>query len=297
MSLQTPERTTSAVRPEVSKRGVPAWVRALFGSYIPLIIVTVIVIAPLVWMVLSSFKTRAEIVTTDIHFLPSSFYVGNYTQAADQLPFARIFLNSVIVTAIGAGIKLVLAILTAYALVFIRFPLKNLIFILILVALMVPPQIAIVPNYILISGLGGLNTYWGIILPGLGTAFGTFLLRQHFRSLPASILESASIDGAGHWKRLWRMVVPMSAPTVVTVALVSIVNEWNDYLWPLIIIDKPSMMTLPVGLTLLQNTEASNTNYGVLMAGALIVIVPILLIFAFMQRYIVAGLTQGAVTG
>lgn len=297
MSLQTPERTTSAVRPEVSKRGVPAWVRALFGSYIPLVIVTLIVIAPLVWMVLSSFKTRAEIVTTDIHFLPSSFYVGNYTQAADQLPFARIFLNSVIVTAIGAGIKLVLAILTAYALVFIRFPLKNLIFILILVALMVPPQIAIVPNYILISGLGGLNTYWGIILPGLGTAFGTFLLRQHFRSLPASILESASIDGAGHWKRLWRMVVPMSAPTVVTVALVSIVNEWNDYLWPLIIIDKPSMMTLPVGLTLLQNTEASNTNYGVLMAGALIVIVPILLIFAFMQRYIVAGLTQGAVTG
>ena len=107
---------------------------------------------------------------------------------------------------------MLLAILTAYALVFVRFPFRNFIFLLILVALMVPPQVSILPNFILIAGIGGKNTLWGIILPGLGTAFGTFLLRQHFRTLPTSILESAEIDGAGHWRRLWQIVVPVSGP-------------------------------------------------------------------------------------
>jgi sn-glycerol 3-phosphate transport system permease protein len=196
---------------------------------------------------------------------------------------------------VGAGIKVLLAVSTAYALVFVRFPAKKLIFATILVTLMVPPQVSLLPNYILISGMGGTDTYWGIILPGLGTGFGTFLLRQHFMTLPNSILEAAEIDGAGHWRRLTRIVVPISAPSIVTVALVSIVFEWNDYLWPLVIVSEPSMMTLPVGLTLLSNSESSVAKYGVLMAGSVAVIVPVLIVFAALQRYVIAGLTQGAV--
>ena len=139
------------------------------------------------------------------------------------------------------------------------------------------------------------NTLWGIILPGLGTAFGTFLLRQHFRTLPKELTEAAELDGAGPWRRLWQIVVPVSIPTIATVALVTIVGEWNSFLWPLIIIDNPAKMTLPVGLNLLQSIESQTGSYGTLMAGAVLVILPVLVVFAALQRYIVAGLTQGAV--
>ena len=272
-------------------------VQAVLGGYVPLILATLVVFLPLLWMVLSSFKQPGEIITMDLEILPEGLNLQNYQIAMTTVPFGQFFLNSAIVTAAGASVKVVLAILTAYALVFVRFPFKNAIFMLILVALMVPPQVSILPNYILISGMGGTNTLWGIILPGLGTAFGTFLLRQHFLTLPNSILESAEIDGAGHWRRLWRIVVPISVPSIATVALVTIVSEWNEYIWPLIITDRPDTMTLPVGLTLLQNSESNASGWGILMAGAVLVIVPILIVFAALQRYIVAGLTQGSVTG
>lgn len=277
-----------------SKRNISS---TLLGGYLPLLIATLVMILPLLWMLISSLKQRGEIISLPIQWLPHGVYAGNYSQAISEVPFLRMFANSMLVTVVGAGVKLLLAIMTAYALVFVRFPLKRLIFILILVALMVPPQVALLPNYTFIVGLGGKNTYWGIILPGLGSAFGTFLLRQQFLALPASILEAAEIDGASHWSRLWRIVAPISAPTIATVALVSIVNEWNDYIWPLVIIDDPKFMTVTVGLTLLQNSEPGAVAWGVLMAGAVIVILPILIIFALLQRYIVAGLTQGAVTG
>lgn len=271
--------------------------QAVLGGYVPLVLATLVVFLPLLWMVLSSFKQPGEIITMDLKILPESLNLQNYQIAMTTVPFGQFFLNSTIVTVTGASVKVILAILTAYALVFVRFPFKNAIFVLILVALMVPPQVSILPNYILISGMGGKNTLWGVILPGLGTAFGTFLLRQHFLTLPASILESAEIDGAGHWRRLWRIVVPVSVPSIATVALVTIVSEWNEYIWPLIITDRPDTMTLPVGLTLLQNSEGNASGWGILMAGAVLVIVPILIVFAALQRYIVAGLTQGSVTG
>lgn len=271
--------------------------QTIAGGYLPLILSTLVVFLPLLWMVLSSFKQPGEIITMDLKILPEGLNFENYNIAMTTVPFAQFFMNSLIVTTVGATIKVLLAILTAYALVFVRFPYKNVIFVLILVALMVPPQVSILPNYILIAGMGGKNTLWGIILPGLGTAFGTFLLRQHFMTLPASILESAEIDGAGHWRRLWQIVAPVSGPSIATVALVVVVSEWNDYIWPLIITDRPETMTLPVGLTLLQNSEGNGSGWGILMAGAVLVIVPILLVFAALQRYIVAGLTQGSVTG
>ncbi|MGN6406249.1 carbohydrate ABC transporter permease [Sinomonas sp.] len=272
-------------------------VKTLAGGYVPLALATLIVFLPLAWMALSSFKTPGEIVTTNLRILPQQLYTQNYVEATTTVPFGRFFLNSAIVTFVGSAIKVALAILTAYALVFVRFPFKNAIFVLILVALMVPPQVAILPNYVLIAGMGGKNTLWGIILPGLGTAFGTFLLRQHFKTLPASILEAAELDGAGHWRRLWRIVAPVSLPSIATVALVTIVNEWNDYIWPLIITDRPETMTLPVGLTLLQNSEGNTgSGWGILMAGAVLVILPVLVVFAMLQRYIVAGLTQGSVS-
>ncbi|MEJ3656397.1 carbohydrate ABC transporter permease [Actinomycetes bacterium KLBMP 9759] len=270
-------------------------VAAAVSAYVPLVLAVAIVALPLLWMLLSSFKTPSELITTDVRLFPSSLAPDNYVAAAEKVPFARLFLNSTIVTVVGAAIKVALAIGTAYALVFVRFPAKNLIFAGILATLMVPPQVSLLPNYLLVSGLGGADTYWGIILPGLGTGFGTFLLRQHFMTLPMSVLEAAEIDGAGHWRRLVNVVVPISTPSIATVALVSIVFEWNDYLWPLVIVSNPEMMTLPVGLTLLVNSESGADAYGLLMAGSVAVIVPVLIVFTALQRYIIAGLTQGAV--
>ena len=298
MSAQSPAVVVpSPEQPHAKPLSRTNLVQTLATGYVPLIVATLVVFLPLLWMLLSSFKQPGEIVTTDLKILPESLNLENYATAMTTVPFAQFFANSLIVTSVGSTIKVVLAILTAYALVFVRFPFKNVIFVLILVALMVPAQVSILPNYILIAGMGGKNTLWGIILPGLGTAFGTFLLRQHFLTLPPSILEAAEIDGAGHWRRLWQIIVPVSLPSVATVALVTVVSEWNDYIWPLIITDRPETMTLPVGLTLLQNSEGNGAGWGNLMAGAVLVIVPILLVFAALQRYIVAGLTQGSVTG
>jgi sn-glycerol 3-phosphate transport system permease protein len=276
----------------LSRRNLAATVTT---GYLPIVLATAIVVLPLVWMMLASFKSPGELLTQTPSLLPDSFAPTNYADAARSVPFGRLFLNSALVTAIGAGIKVALAVLTAYALVFVRFPGKTIIFVLILATLMVPPQVSVLPNYVLITGLGGADTYWGIIVPGLGTGFGTFLLRQQFLTLPASILEAAEIDGASHWRRLTRIVVPISAPAIATVALVNIVFEWNEYLWPLVIISDPNMMTLPVGLTLLANSESGADSYGIVMAGTVLVIVPVLVIFAAFQRYIVSGLTQGAV--
>jgi sn-glycerol 3-phosphate transport system permease protein len=268
---------------------------AALSAYVPLTLAVLVVAFPLVWMALSSFKPLPEIITQTPALFPQDPTAENYATAAERLPFGRVFLNSVLVTAIGSALKVGLAVLTAYGLVFVRFPFRNVVFAGLLVTLMVPPQVALLPNYTLITALGGIDTYWGIILPGLGTAFGTFLLRQHFRTLPPSLLEAAELDGAGHWRRLTRVVLPVSAPTVATVALVTIVHEWNDYLWPLVVITRPEMMTLPVGLTLLSNVDDKAAAYGQLMAGSVAVVVPVLVVFVALQRHIIAGLTQGAV--
>ena len=288
---QRPPATPRRDRP-LSRKNLVATITT---GYLPIVLATLVVVLPLLWMVLASFKSPAELLTQTPSVLPDSFAPSNYAEAAERVPFGRLFLNSLIVTAIGASIKVVLAVLTAYALVFVRFPGKKIIFALVLATLMVPPQVQVVPNYVFISELGGRDTYWGIILPGLATGFGTFLLRQQLLTLPLSLLEAAELDGAGHWKRLTQIVVPISTPAIATVALVNIVFEWNEYLWPLVITSDPKMMTLPVGLTLLFNSENGADAYGVLMAGTVMIILPVLVVFAAFQRYIVSGLTQGAV--
>lgn len=266
------------------------------GGYITLLLAVAVMVLPLAWMFLAAFKEQDEIYAIPLQWFPAQFDLSNYAAALDAVPFGSFFLNSAVTTLIGAGVKMTLGLTTAYAVVFLEFPFKKVIFGIVIFALLVPQQIVIIPNYALVAELGWINTYQGIIVPGLASAFGTFLFRQHFLTLPVSILEAAELDGAGHWSRLWRFIVPISAPTIAAVALVSIVAEWNEYLWPLLVVDRADMMTLPVGLTLLQNNDGI-TDWGVLMAGTVMVTVPVLVAFFALQKRIVAGLTAGAVTG
>lgn len=270
--------------------------RGRLSGYLLLAVAVAAMILPLVWMMLASFKKRDEIYTVPIQWLPASFELSNYFAALEAVPFGNFFINSLITTVVGATLKIALGLTTAYAVVFLEFPFKKYVFALVVFALLIPQQIVIIPNYTLISDLGWINTYQGLIVPGLASAFGTFLFRQHFLTLPISVLEAAALDGASHWRRLWTFVVPISAPTIAAVALVSIVSEWNEYLWPLLVVDRAEMMTLPVGLTLLQNNDGV-TNWGVLMAGTVLITVPVLIVFFLLQRRIVSGLTSGAVTG
>jgi sn-glycerol 3-phosphate transport system permease protein len=177
-----------------------------------------------------------------------------------------------------------------------RFPGKNLIFIIMLAALMVPIHVTILPNYLTIASLGWVNTYQGIILPGASVAFGAFLLRQQFLTLPREISEAARLDGAGHLQTLWYVILPISRPMLITVTLVSLVTKWNDFLWPLISTNSENMRTLPIGISYLFNQEGAS-QWGLIMAAAIFVILPVLLVFLRWQRHIVSGLTSGATKG
>ena len=276
--------------------GVARRTAGLTAGVTALVAASVVLGAPLLWMLLASLKRPDELYALPLQWLPQALDASNYAQAAQTVTLGTLFANSVGLTVVGAGLKVVLGLCCAYALVFLDVPFRRTVFVVVLAALMIPPQITIIPNYTFVASLGWLNTYQGVVVPGLASAFGTFLFRQHFRALPASVLEAADLDGAGHWRRLWSFVVPMSLPTVAAVALVAVVTEWNDYLWPFLVVEDPRKMTLPVGLTLLQNVEGM-TSWGVLLAATTVVTLPVLVVFLVLQRRLVAGLTAGAVTG
>ncbi len=265
-------------------------------KYALLIFVGIIFFLPVFWMLSASLKDLREIYTFPPQWIPLTPRWQNYVDAWNAAPFGRFYINTLITTAIGVGAELLFGTMTAYAFVFIPFPKKNLLFLLMLAALMIPIQVTMLPNYLTVANLGWLNTYAGIIVPGASVAFGTFLLRQHFLTLPKEILEAARLEGAGHFQLLTKIVLPLSRPIFVTVGLIALVTKWNDFLWPLIVTNRLEMRVLPVGLAYLFDQEG-NSQWGVIMAATIFVVAPILLVFAWAQRHIIAGLTAGATKG
>ncbi len=266
------------------------------AQYILLIVTALIFVVPLFWVFSASLKNLQQIYTFPPVWIPTEPKFSNYSEAWTSAPFGRFYLNTIITTFFGVALEVVNALLTAYALVFMRFPGKNLIFIVLLAALMVPIHVTILPNYLTIASLGWVNTYQGIILPGASVAFGAFLLRQHFLTLPNEIPEAARLDGASHLQTLWYVILPISRPMLVTVTLVSVVTKWNDFLWPLISTNSENMRTLPIGLSYLFSAEGAS-QWGLIMAGTIFVILPVLLLFLRWQKHIVSGLTSGATKG
>ncbi|UGT52597.1 MULTISPECIES: carbohydrate ABC transporter permease [Nocardia] len=267
-------------------------------GYAAMVCVLILIGVPLFWILITSVKDRPDIYTQPAVYWPRTWHPENYGEATTTVPFWTFLRNSLIVTGIVSAVKFVLGVFSAYGLVFLRFPGKNIVFLVIIAALMVPNQITVISNYALIAQLGWRNTFQGIIIPLCGVAFGTFLMRNHFLSLPGEVIEAARMDGANWWRLLTRVVLPMSGPTMVAFAVVTLVNEWNEYLWPFLMADSAEVATLPVGLTLLQNTEnPSVTNWGPVMAGTVLTMLPILIVFLALQRHMIKGLTSGAVKG
>lgn len=267
-----------------------------FSLYALLVVMGVIAVGPLYWLFTSSLKTNTDIYSYPLAWWPSTLRWQNFVEAWRGAPFGDFYVNSLVVTFFGTVLKVANAVFTAYAFVFLRFPFKRVLFMVLLGAMMVPGHVTLLPNYLTIAELGWINTYQGLIIPGAASAFGTFLLRQHMLTLPEEVIDAARMDGAGHLRILRSVVVPLSRPMLVTVTIVTLVAEWNEYIWPRIITNTDTMRTLPVGLLMLKAQEGY-VNWGAVMAATVFVVLPVLLVFFLAQRHIVAGLTQGAVKG
>lgn len=285
--------------PEVRRRSGRLRNESLAGviiGYIGAALATLMIAVPLYFVVITSLKTHQDIYSNPISWIPNPFEPSNYAYVWNEVDFGQFLRNSIVITVVLTVVKVTLGVLSAYAFAFLEFPGKNLLFLLVIGSLMVPNEITIISNYALVAQLGWRDTFQGIIVPLAGVAFGTFLMRNHFRSLPTEIIEVARMDGAGFLRTLFRVVLPMSWPTLMAFVLITAVSEWNQYLWPFLVSDTGRVAPLQVGLTLLQNNEGQ-TNWGPVMAGTVLTTLPMIVLFLFLQRSMIKGLTAGAVKG
>jgi sn-glycerol 3-phosphate transport system permease protein len=284
----------AAVATEVTPQKPSGPRRTRWWSVVALVVAALVFLIPLYLFVSTAFKTDADINSWPLRLIPRSLTLENFVNAWALAPFGQFLINSVVVAVIGTALKVMLAISTAYAFAFLPFPGKRWLFIFMLGALMVPGHVTLLVNYITIGQLNLVNTYAGLILPGVASAFGTFLLHQFFRSMPQDVLEAAKVDGAGHLRTIISFIVPMARPAIITVGLIALIDDWNGFVWPLIVTNSVNMRTLPIGLLYLKENDGIN-DWGALMAGTLFVVLPMAIVFLLAQRYIVAGLAGSAV--
>ena len=269
--------------------------------YVVLILTSIVMLGPFYWMVATSFKPAADVFASPPKWIPNPWTTENYRFVIEHASFLRFFMNSVLVTSAIVALNVVFGTAAAYAFAKLRFPGRNLLFFLLLITLMVPFQVNLIPLFRLMVGLHSINshlgvgTYSALILPGAIQVFGIFLMRQFLQSIPDEVLESARVDGASEFRILRSIVFPVAAPGMATLAIFTFLGAWNDFLWPLIVINDESHFTLPLGLAAL---EVKNTiNWGNTMAGTTVAAAPLILVFLALQRRFIEGLTAGAVKG
>ena len=251
----------------------------------------VLLAGPFVWMLLGSFKTDAELRRVPPTWLPESPTLDNYRNLFGQLDFPTFFFNSTVVAlAITLG-NLVFCSMLGYALAKLRFPGKAVVFALVLGMLMVPGMVTFVPLFVLVSNLGLVNSYAGLIMPWLAAPFGVFLMRQFIVGLPDELIDAARVDGASEFRIFTSVILPLCGPVLATLGILTFLASWNNFLWPLVVAQSADKYTLPVALALYSIGENS-TRYGLLMAGSVVIILPILLVFVLLQRYFVQGIAM-----
>ena len=266
------------------------------GLYLVVAVMVAVVAAPFLWMISAAFKDPIGIMATPPAWIPSPVVLDNFTSAWTQVPFGNFMVNSLkVATAVTVG-QLITCSLAAYAFARLRFPGRDICFALYLASLMVPSQVTIIPLYILMHHLGLTDNHASLILPGLASAFGTFLLRQFFLSVPRELEEAAIVDGAGLFRVLIVLILPLSVPALASLAIFTFNYYWNDFFTALIFLSSPQNLTLPVGLVLLQGTFAS-TSPAIMLAGVCLAVLPVLIVFVAGQRYIVEGITMTGLKG
>ena len=264
-------------------------------TYAILIAGAVFILLPFVWMILTSVKPSKEVLKMPPVWIPSKIQWQNYVKAFKAVPFFTYLKNSILVTVMITSCELITTILAAYAFAQLEFRGKNLLFLLLVATMMVPGEILTIPNFVTLARLGWINTYKAMVAPWATSVFSIFLLRQQFASIPQSYYKAARMDGCSDLRYLFTVMVPMSRPTVVSIALLKIINRWNSYLWPLISTNSREMRTLPVGLAYF-STEAG-TDYNTLMAFSLMIIAPTIIVYLLTQKYIIQGVSKTGLKG
>jgi len=252
-------------------------------------------LAPLLWMLSVSFMPMGEASRFPPPLLPESPTLDNYRELFMRTDAARSFANSLGVSLAVTLLSLLFNAMAGYAFAKLRFPGRDGLFRLLLAALVVPAQVAMLPLFLLMKQLGLVNTYAGVVLPALASVFGIFLVRQYARSIPDELLEAARIDGAGELRIFFQIVLPLLRPVLVTLAVFTFLAAWNDFMWPLIVLTGQEHYTLPVSLAALSREHIMDVE--LMMAGAVVTVVPVLLLFLLLQRYYIQGLLLGSVKG
>ncbi len=270
--------------------------RASIVLYVLLTLGLVLMIAPFVWMVLGSFKPQGEFLRLPPTWLPEQPTFNNFQRLIDQLDMPRFFFNSIVVAAAVTVGTLIFAPMLGYALAKLQFSGKGVLMGLVLATLMLPGAAILVPQFVLMSALGLVNSYPALILPFLAGPFGVFLTRQFFSGLPDELLEAARIDGASEFRIFWTIAMPLAGPVLATLGILTFLGSWNSFIYPLVMAQEPEMYTLPVALATFA-TGQYQADHGMLMAGALVLVLPILVIFILLQRWITEGIATTGLKG
>ena len=279
-----------SVRPEYARRRLDGW--ALL-AYVLLTAGALLMIFPFVWMLLSSFKDARDVLSPEI--LPSRWTLASYIEVLTRTAFPRWFLNSLIVAVLNTASVLFFCALVGYVLARMRFPGKHIIFIAILSTLMVPTEMLVIPWFVMSAQFGWVDTYWGLLFPGLIPGFGVFLMRQFFLTLPRDLFDAGRIDGVSEFGLFLRIGLPLVGPGLAALGIFAFIGNWNAFLWPLIVAQSASMRTVPVGIALFSGEAGS--AWHLIMATSSLAIIPVLLVFIVFQRQIIEGVVLTGVKG
>ena len=260
-----------------------------------LILLAAFFFIPFWWMIATSFKTYSEVYTSQYSLIPTSFNIDNYREVFKALPFGTYLLNTIKVSGLVIIGTLVTSSMAAYAFARLRFKGRDILFFLYLATLMIPRQVVLIPNFIIFRELGLLDSHWSLVLSGIFTAYGTFLLRQFFLSIPKELEEAAVIDGYGYWARFVHIIIPLSKAALTTLLIITLLSIWNEYLYALVFLQSDAKRTLTLGIALLRGDF--DVKWNQVMAATLLSIAPIVLVYLSAQRYFVEGIALTGVKG
>jgi multiple sugar transport system permease protein len=252
-------------------------------------------VAPLLWMLSASFMPTGQANSSPPPLLPSRITFEHYVELFTHLNLARSFGNSLLVSVLGTAATLVTSSMAGYAFAKLRFAGREALFRLLLTAMLVPAQVGMLPLFLMLKGMGLVNSYPGVLVPWLASVFGIFLVRQYAQAIPEDLLNSARLDGAGEWRIYRSIVLPNLAPVLATLAVFVFMSSWNDFLWPLVVLSDERRYTLPVALASLVGEHVQDTE--LMMAGAVVTVLPVLLVFIVLQRWYIRGVMAGSVKG
>ncbi len=254
-----------------------------------------LMVFPFVWMTIASLMTAGEIQMRPPVWLPASPQFSNYSELARSIPIGRLYFNSLFTSGIIVLGVLLSSSLAGFAFAKYRFPGRELLFYLILATMMIPFFVTLIPVFFIVRQLGWIDTYQGLVVPGLTSAYGIFLMRQFMVTVPDELIDAARIDGASEPMIYWRIVIPLVKPALATLGTFTFIGAWNNFLWPLLVLNSRELFTLPLGINSLRSLYADNTN--LLMAGTAVAVVPMLLLFVFLQRYFIKGIALTGLKG